>query len=111
MDFIISVCMICVFSYMHLTCCYCLVIRDYGVLISAPFPQNRPDRPLVVILGVIPPDYPRDALKHPSTVLLEGLLVLPGKTNQSLPTGTYPRTHQPTPLFDLPVKSQKTPQF
>ena len=58
----------------------------------------------MVILGVIPPDYPRDALKHPSTVLLEGLLVLPGKTNQSLPTGTYPRTHQPTPLFDLAVK-------
>ena len=65
----------------------------------------------MVILGVIPPDYPRDALLHPSTVLLEGLLVLPGKTNQSLPTGTYPRTHQPTPLFDLPVKSPKTPSF
>ena len=39
MDFITSVCMICVFSYMHLTCCYCLVIRNYGVLISAHFPK------------------------------------------------------------------------
>ena len=37
MDFKISVCMICVFSYMHLTCCYCLVIRIYDVLNSAHF--------------------------------------------------------------------------
>ena len=39
MDFRIGVCMIRAFLYMHLTCCYCLVIRNYGVLISAHFPR------------------------------------------------------------------------
>ena len=37
MDFRIGVCMIRAFFYMHLTFCYCYLIRNCGVLISAHF--------------------------------------------------------------------------